>query len=405
MKKILTLIFFLCFAGTLAGDELTVRSVKVEGLKRTGKATFIKIAGVKAGDMWNGDKKKHILRRLEKMGNFSNIRIDEKVEGKQVDISVHAQDKWTLMGFPMASSSGSSKAYGVGVFESNFLGLQKGVAGLFLLKEKKPQISLFYIDRYFINEKWTFMGAFQMKDEEVAGFQRKSLKFTLSPGYRVNNYITLSLIAGYEDFSHENLDGNVNVLPGNSGHFVAGISAGYDNMDQKEDNFSGVRITGSLISVMGKDIEDFFRGILKTEFYLSLFSNHTLAVMNQFSISFGAPYGYGFRVGAQGSSEALPIKGFEDNEFLYGNVISGTVEYRLPVKSFSAFTIAMVPFFDYALMADRKKDLFSDEFISSAGIALRFYIRKVALPALQIYVAHNNERRKFKFGFLMGMSF
>ncbi len=401
MKCILTgIILLLSVYGEAA---VNIRSIKVEGLKRTKTSVFLKIAGIKEKDSWNRLKKMETFVNLIKAGTFKNIRIKDKAEGEEVDIVIHAEDKQTLIIMPAFNKSKGVTSYGAGFFESNFLGTQKLIGGSFRLKDKKPQVSFTFSDRHFIGNKWKLNVSLNISNEDVAGMDRKATIVRVEPGYKLSKHFTLSPVFGYENIEY---DGSTeSVYPLKSEHSVIGLKLGYSNIKFSMAGISGMSLSGEFSRVTGKDIKDHFRGIATSAIFIPTFGMQNLSIANQLALTFDGTSRYGYIVSNMKTPGSLPMRGFEENDFMYNNVLSGNVEYKIPLKNFSGFSLSLVTFFDYASMSDKRNRIFKDEFISSAGIACSIYLKNIAMPPLQIYVAHNNDRKKIKVGFLMKMGF
>ena len=127
---------------------ITVRSVTIEGLKRTRASAVRHIVNVKKGDPWTEETRELVERRLKNYGTFRNVSLKERIEGDFVDLSIYLEDRWTLFPVPIVTT-GSGSSYGLGLFERNFFGTQKTAGMIALIKEKKPRFALIFSDGYF----------------------------------------------------------------------------------------------------------------------------------------------------------------------------------------------------------------------------------------------------------------
>jgi hypothetical protein len=68
-------------------------------------------------------------------------------------------------------------------------------------------------------------------------------------------------------------------------------------------------------------------------------------------------------------------------------------------------TFSVVPFADAALLRDANHAFAADDAQVDAGLALSAYVRRVALPVLQIYGAYGFSTEETLFGFALGVGF
>jgi outer membrane protein assembly factor BamA len=339
-----------------------------------------------------------VERRLKNFGTFRNVYLKEEVQNNQVDLLVHLEDLWTIFPVPIAST-GSGSSFGIGVFDRNFLGFQKTAGVLALLKEKKPRVFMVYNDPHFVAWNWelTLLGGYS--EERVFDYDQESISTGIFLRYRFSDF--LSFGGGYR-FAKNTHSGSL-VIPEDGNTHSLSIDLLYNRLYLDEDYIKGQSFGISLTKELWFSDLDFSRVILDVSFYRKALRNHTFALQNQLSLSWKAPYGYRFVLGGKGGWGTLPVKGYDDNEFIPSQLLSGLVEYRIPFYTSRGFTFSSVAFYDYAFFSDEIKGLFNSEFIHSFGISLRIYLRNLALPALQLYAAYLPERDLMSIGLMVGM--
>lgn len=380
-----------------ARQDLPLGRITIEGLKRTRPATILRILNVGVGEPWNQAAREVVERRLRNFGTFSNISLKESVREGRIDLLIHLEDRWTLFPVPIVTT-GSGASYGFGVFERNFLGLQKNGGMIFLIKQKKPRIFALYNDPHFFSWNWEMTITAGFSEDRIVDFLQEQTTAAFSLRYRFSD--NFSLLGGLRFTGYRHGEGEITPVDGDSWLIQAG--AEFNRLFIDEDSIQGFELKAEMDRDLG--LSDFSITRLRTTaaFYLRGFADHTLAATAWLSLSDRAPYGYGYEIGGKGGGDTLPVKGYRDNEFIAGQVLSGNLEYRVPVLKSRGFIFSGVGFTDYALFADSPSRLFSGKSIASLGLALRLYVRRVAVPAFQIYGAYVPERKTFEVGLWVG---
>lgn len=378
----------------------TIRKISFEGLKRTRVSAVRHIFNVEKGDPWTDETRDLVLRRLRNYGTFRNVLLKETIEGNFVDLLVHLEDRWTLFPFPIVTT-GSGSSYGLGLFERNFFGTQKTAGMLALIKEKKPRFFALYNDPHFLSWDWelTLIGGY--RDDIITDFEQEQLSAATLIRYRFNDFVSVG--SGYRFARITHNSGEVTPVDGIS-HSLS-LDFLYNRLYIDEDYVDGLAFSLTYQSDLWfSDFNSRLVG-LEVSIYKKAFFHHTFALRNIFSMSRNVPYGYAYILGGKGGRGTLPVKGYDDNEFITDQVLSGTLEYRIPFYTSRGFIFSAVAFYDYAFFADKLSSLLSSEFIYSYGLSVRLYVRKLALPAFQLYAALVPERDRLEIGLMIGASF
>lgn len=378
----------------------TIQTILIKGLKRTRISAVRHIIRVKTGDLWTQEVRDLVERRLKNYGTFKNISVTENIDNTGVHLEINLEDRWTLFAFPVASS-GSGSSFGLGVFERNFLGTQKTLGSIFLLKEKKPRFFMVYNDPHFLSWDWELVTLLGYQEERIVDFENRRSNVGLQLRYRFDDFLSLQAGYGYGD---NRFEGDA-VIPQDGRTHTFSLELRYDRLFLDEDYSRGQSFRLSLEQELWFSDFDFSKALLDVQLYFKGPARHTIAWQNRVSLSRNAPYGYAFVLGGKGGAGTIPIKGYQDNLFAPAQVISGTLEYRIPFFTSGGFILSAVGFLDYALFADKASDLFQGENIYSFGPSIRIYLRKLAVPAFQLYGAYVSDQRRFVVGFMLGMGF
>ena len=397
-------ICILFFSSVLYSDQsetiLTVRTIAFEGLKRTRPSAVRHIVNLKKGDPWTDETRDLVERRLNNYGTFRNVSLKETVEGGFVDLLIHLEDRWTLFPVPIVTT-GSGSSYGLGLFERNFFGTQKTAGMIALVKEKKPRFFALYSDPHFLSWDWelTLIGGYQ--DELISDYEEEQVSAATLFRYRFNDFISVGAGYRYADVKHKG--GEITPIDGIS-HALS-LDFLYNRLYFDEDYVDGLALNLSYRRELWFSDFNYSLGSFDTSIYKKAFFQHTLAFRNILSLNWNAPYGYAYILGGKGGRGTLPVKGYDDNEILANQVLSGTLEYRIPFFTSRTFILSAVTFYDYAFFSENLKGLFSSEFIYSYGLSVRLYVRRLALPAFQLYAAYVPEKERLDIGLMIGMSF
>ncbi len=401
---ILGLICLLGVSSFASSDQskgiLTVRKISFEGLKRTRTSAVKHLVNVEEGDSWTAETRDLVERRLNNYGTFQNITLKERIDGNFVDLLIHLEDRWTLFPIPIVTT-GSGSSYGLGLFERNVFGTQKTAGMIALIKEKKPRFFVLYSDPHFLSWDWelTLIGGY--RDEIITDFEEEQVSAGATIRYRFDDFVSFGGGYSYNKIKHRG--GELTPVDGKS-HALS-LDFLYNRLYYDEDYVDGLSLGLSLQRELWFSDFDYTQAGLNVSLYKKAFFHHTLALLSAFSMSWDAPYGYSYILGGKGGRGTLPVKGYDDNEFLAGQVLSGTMEYRVPFFTSRAFILSAVAFFDYAFFSEELDRLFSSEFIYSYGISVRMYLRRLALPAFQLYAAYVPEKDRYDIGMMIGMSF
>lgn len=397
MKKFILLIVL--FSGVLYSSESLVKSIEVNGLTKTKKSAFMRMIGVIEGDIWSEAAGREILRRLNNAGTFSSVALDQKKTAEGIALQFNVKEKWSIVGFPMIAGGGGSQ-YGAVVLDSNFMGRQSVAAAMAGVRNGKPQFFGFYSDPWFLSWRnyLTIIGGYS--GEEVGKFERNIWVLGFEAGHRFTEYLSVGAGLKYVSYKH---DQDKAIIPEDGKSYIFSLTGKYDGLDVVEDTFNG--FMGQVTFQKNTWWSDFgyYKLFASGAWFTPVVGEHTLAVMAAGGVS-DAPYGQGYLIGSRGGEGTVPVKGIDDNAYIASKVISGSVEYRVPVYKTKGFLFSMTGFYDFVHFSHEKGvELPEGNFINTMGVAFRVYVRKVTVPAFQIYAAYNPDTKNVKAGFSIGI--
>ncbi len=339
MKILRLLVLVLLLSCYVFADNLVVKDVNVNGLKKTRKKTFLRMVGIIAGDMWSDDLKRTILRRLNNAGTFEEVGVEVKKESNGVSLLFNVKEKWSLVGFPMITGGGGSQ-FGAVAVDSNFLGTQSVGAVMAGVRSGKPQLFGYYSDPWFLSWRNYLTILAGYSGSEIGDFERNTWVAGIEAGHRFSEYFSVGAGLKFENYKH---DKDKAVVPEDGKSYIFSLKAKYDKLNIVEDTFNG--FTSEVVFQKNTWWSDFgyYKLFARASWFAPTVSNHTFAAMISGGVS-DAPYGHGYTIGGQGGEGTVPIKGIDDNEYIAAKVLSGSLEYRVPVYKTRTFCFLLQDF-------------------------------------------------------------
>lgn len=151
-RKIIFLLIIIIVNIALSANT-TIGIIEISGLKRTKVSVVNSLLKVKEGDNLDSFNEDEFKQDIFKTGIFSDVEIVYKENNDSVDLFIDISEKWTLIPIPFVSMNDEKTEGGIGIYESNFLGLQKTFGfGLIYSSLNEIEIQLAYIDGTLFNE-------------------------------------------------------------------------------------------------------------------------------------------------------------------------------------------------------------------------------------------------------------
>jgi outer membrane protein assembly factor BamA len=407
--KIYLMIVFLIMTIPLLGAQDRISSVEISGLKRTKNRTIMNIIKVKEGDPVTPDLTNQVEQRLKKTGIFLDEVVVELVPGLEGQIlKIHVEDRWTLIGLPFFGITQEKWIAGVFAVDSNLFGTQKIVVTSLMLDQLGSYSAFFlFRDPAFLQSDYQFTllmggGNSQEKLTDLTGnekwedFSRLGFNGALGVGYQLTDQINLS---GNINFSSRNDTPGDTTPPGAGETRVKlGLSPRiqYDN-----------RYIHSLFSsgFMGSFTPEMAWGPL-SDFSFSQEGSLSYSVVPvdsllvKFTIKEGLSKNSFDSLMILGGSEGsltLPGQSIGTSQYINGETL---LEFRLINFGFASLTVPL--FYEGGYLLDYHSQY---QFYHGAGAGFRFYLAKVAAPALGMDYRYSFTNEKGGFSAFIGMQF
>lgn len=383
-------------------------AIEIEGAVHTDRETVLRLARVKEGDRWREGREATVRQLLLNAEIFYDVTVTSEHETDGVRLRIALKEKWTLIPIPVVSFKDGVTTWGGSVVESNLLGTGSSLFALLTVEQSRVGGLLAYLDPHLGGTRVQLFGIFSHTDdrrgmwdaaEEIGSYRRKTTGGFLSIGYR---YATVSTIAvGFRltdySFDEPREEGQP---PADARERAVSLMLRYEGANTDEDRLLGLSATLNLetgVSFLGDEIgRAAASGTMRWAH--SIFDRHTLSLT-----------GHALWTDSTAYEDTVPatgfLRGYEMARFRPDRLLGGTLEYQLPVARFRMATVSFVPFADAALLRDRYRSFSLPDAQADAGLALAVYLRRVALPVLQIYGAYGFVNDKVLFGFSLGFRF
>ncbi len=403
-------LFFLtllvCSQFFLYGEQLA--AINIYGLKRTKEETVLSLLGIGPGDEISTGQIPVIEQKLRKAEIFQEDILIELIPGERgsvLNITLH--DKWTFIGLPFFSASSNDISGGALVMDSNFGGKMNNFLSYGLLsKSGDAQLFILFSDPTFLKSD-VELGArvsggktnvvYTSMDEDFL-FEDYSESFFYGgiwAGYPLTERleVSLGLEGTYKDLERKSL-----IPPEESDLFQLTLEAAaeYDGTVLYPLFYKGIgaSMNGAVNWEPGKLPTGKLSTGLRAGFLIGNIFHVELRGTGGITNN---PFHSLFLLGGEEGSHSLPAQSIASDLFLTGELKS---ELRLFKLTLGYITAPV--FYESGLFRDYVESL---KPYHGMGGGFRFYLDKVALPAIGLEYRHNFTAHTGGLNFYLGMSF
>ncbi|OQY32245.1 MAG: hypothetical protein B6241_11620 [Spirochaetaceae bacterium 4572_59] len=385
-------------AGTLSAQ--VIRSIDIEGLKKTKASTVKGIIGYHEGDSIESGCEDGIRQDLVKSGLFVNDSIDVQLESSENDayIRIYLKDRVSLIPIPVASFSGGDFSGAVFVMDRNFLGYghQFFTGGMYSLENK--MFMLGYSNPAFMGSSFSLGGMMGVYDNEVkvtsidggdtlALYDQTTVRLGVNWGWDLKPYQIKFGTDG--SFLSISLSANDIFKFSQDGKFI------YNSLYY--DTYFTEGLKSSLCYELqsftdGFDLTQSIQGSLSYQFLLNEHCQIQLSADSGYSEgedlqSLFLKYGYSWSI--------LP------GDVLADRFVQGDIKVVFAALDFSWGYLAVPLTYQAGFMDGISGD---NEFFHGPAGGMAIYLKKVAFPAMSFRYAYNVETGNGEFNFNVGMS-
>jgi len=388
--------------------NLIVKDIQIKGLEKTKPSVILSKCRVKPGEHLSEFKAEHLVQKLRKTNIFRDVDVYYVPEGDDVIINIDVKEKWSLIPMPVIKTSGDTRSFGAFVLDSNFLGYNKKLytGGTWSNMGFNAQIG--YIDPGILQSNFTMAVVFsggQEIYENGSGdkdiyqeYQAQKWLCFSSLGYKFTDSITVSLTGLFRDVSIVNdYDKSFN-KPESGQSYSQGIKIFINNLYYS--GFFNYGFTGSLEYSRGIPLSEDTLGYnyskMGLNYSMKVFNTHLLKIMCSGGAS-NTPDIFEERIGGITGFKTLPAEKIAADYYY-----SSTVLYEIPLYRFSYLNLTVASFFEQGGFKDDDNEM---EYFYGPGGGLRFYLKRIALPALGFDVAYNINTGEVLYSAAIGASF
>lgn len=392
-------------------QNLIVTKINFQGLKKT-KDSYIQSKVKKFTGRPLAETDLHALEtavQLEEL--FDDIHISpSQIDAYNAEIIVSVKEKITFIPLPFALVSSSGFMAGAVVMDTNAFGRKDN----------------FLIGGFFSNSSKTGMASFskQPKEHGIPG-----LALFVSGAQNNPELVNLD-----EDtvlkYKANSFSANLALIEKIGEHFSIANAYGFKYLSTKDDKKFPARAPESIKA----GITSLNIGYSKSDWNGVFMSTNSIAVSGEIGLTnmdekdFRHPFGLSFAIGAQHPIFIERLRIYQKMSGFYGKrnhiaffkgqgegsvnilpgsfvterIVGGNAGLEIAVAKFSWATISIYGDYQLVYTKDMDKDY---ELMHGPNGGVRFYLSKIAFPALAIGVAYNATKHYFQAAAAMGVSF
>jgi hypothetical protein len=407
-KSILSLILiFTGFFATLWANQ--IEAIQIDGLKRTKEKTVLEIIDVEPGDQVTPELRAIVEQKLRKAGIFQEDLTVTLLPGEEGDIlSITLYDMWTLVGLPYMGSSEGSLYGGAVLMDTNLGGRANNITTAVYFDQAGSWYGAAYyedptlFDTSLIGSVLLTGGrvttSYSSLDGEELWEDYYTEYFTggLGIGGKINDSLTLSFSTAVDLW----VDSSDELTPPSSGENHGNIlltsQVVYDGTEIFPLFQEGV--SGGLYGTFVGDLTELSSSLI---FNANVSSSWVFNSLFLLKLSGGAgmtnnDFHYLFALGDDTGSYTLPDDQIATDRYINGELKG---EIRLAKMDFGYITVPV--YYEAGYLNDYYDD---SQFYHGVGGGVRFYLSKVAIPAMGLDYTYNITTEEGGLDFFLGFS-
>ena len=410
IKTHYVIIFLFLVSTQVYASNFTLSDINVNGLTRTRYSTVLKISKLEVGMAVDKNTADEVRQRLLEAGIFRNdvsVLLSGGPDGNAV-IDITLEDRWTFIPLPVGFVSTDSWLAGAVVIQSNLAGLnQTLVAGTFASDDYFQGFSA-WANPSFLGSDYSFglSGSFyfggkehlDITGEEILGsFDQSELSSRIQLGNTFFTNAEWNISTGVKWLQGEDSTGYLQDYEDNLLYWQNGISLSWDNLYYRtffnegwslrfettlDTSFQDMTIEPAIDFHLSRSLIVARRHLLKVKINMGFQNSNFLNPLY---------------IGGTEGSRALP-----SGDVAVQQYASGVASFE-PVIFNPSWGIFTVPLYYEGGVLEPLQD--SDSlFWHGPGVGFRFYVDKVAIPALGADFTWDIERGTFKVAVSVGGS-
>lgn len=387
-------------------EKPVVESVVVAGNSHTTEATIRSLCRIQQGQKITDDDIRHCRSSLHRAGIFQSVEVyRQKAEDKE-RVVIEVEEKQTLVPIPFAFYSGSTRALGFYLFEANFLGRNKKVfiGGLYsnygwkvnlgyiapTIGESNFTGTLFGVLQDYEFENTTADSSLVQRYESFQGY----CKYTA--GYRWNRVFTVSVAGRVGRALVKNLDTSVSAKPEEGAMTAQGLQIDYD--DRHHTGLFQYGLDLQMYGLYGLSYYgmtgSWYEYAADGAWSLPLFQRHRIELYGVAGAG-STPMIFQQRIGSGKGFRSLPADTVAADTY-----ISSSLSWEMPLWRLNWGTITGLTFWEQGWY---NAEYTAAEYFYGPGAGIRFYLTRIAIPAMGFNIAFNIPAESLAAAFSIGM--
>ena len=410
IKTHYVIIFLFLVSTQVYASDFILSEINVNGLTRTRYSTVLKISKLETGISVNENTADEVRQRLLEAGIFRNdvsVLLSGGPDGNAV-IDITLEDRWTFIPLPVGFVSSDGWLAGAVVIQSNLAGLNQSlVAGTFASDDYIQGFSAWSNPAFFgsdysfgISGGFFFGGKENLDisgDETLASFKQSELSSRIRLGNTFFTNDEWNISSGVKWLQGEDSTGYLQGYDDNLLYWQNGISLSWDNLYYR--SFFNEGWSLGLDTTLYTSFRD-----MTNEPSLDFNISKNLILAGRHLLKFKMNMGWQdsnllnpLYIGGTEGSRALP-----SGDVAVKQYASGIASFE-PVIFNPSWGIFTVPLYYEGGVLEPLQD--SDSlFWHGPGVGFRFYVDKVAIPAIGADFTWDIERGTFKVAVSVGGS-
>lgn len=391
--------------------ELTVTRINFTGLKKTRKSYIEGKLEKFLGDSVAETDMHGLETALQLEGLFDDIKISfERLSDTEAALSVSVKEKITFIPLPFAMYSDSSMLAGGVVMDTNAFGRKDMfMVGAFFSANAKTGMAAFAKNAgesgipgfsAFFSGSSSTPEINNMAEDVVLKYDAIYFNGGFSVIEKIGEYFTFSHGFSFKSVETDEISDFVGLAPESVKIASTSLSFGYSKSD-----WNGVFMSTNSASLSAEvGLTDSESGDLRypKSFSFSIGEQHPLFFSRlRFYLKLAGHYGKNTHISTWASQSAGAVN-ILPSDFSTERIIGGNAGLEFAVTKLSWGMISIYGDYQLLYAKDFDKDY---EFEYGPYGGMRFYLAKIAFPALAMGLAYNVPERTWRFSAAMGMSF
>jgi outer membrane protein assembly factor BamA len=365
-----------------------VKSIVLQGNDRTREVVVRRALSVAPGDPYTADTAERIEEDLAELGLFSSIEIYATPAPDGVEVDIVLEERWTLIPIPFMAIDSGQIGGGLFAIERNLFGLNKQlIAGGGYSTEGFTAV-LAYNDPSLFGSRWvgSLSAGAGRQELETAGlayderweYRAETLTLSGDLGYRFTEWLTVRGGMSYEQLEVLQSDRPETVSEGGSSYVRYRLESSVERPFGEGRRLAYFRERyriGATLTLLQEPLRPSASGSAGVD--VGLFRDQRLGLKLRGAAG-DLPGLIAPRLGGRPTQRPVHSNTVVSNRYL-----SHAVEYELPLFRPDWATVTLLSFYDLGY------DFDSEELLHGAGGGVRFYLSRVAIPALGFYAAWN----------------